>query len=70
MPKPIVHYKLPIPEYLKVGSRVVVEPIDHPGSYVSNTKPVITSPVVAIQGHGVFVTENTIYQPAYEECHV
>ena len=67
MSKPIVRYKLPIPECLEVGSRVVVEPIDHPGPYVSNTKPVITSRVVAIQGCGVFATENTIYQPAYEE---
>jgi hypothetical protein len=70
MPKPIVHYKLPIPEYLEVGSRVVVEPMDHPGPYVSNTRPVITSRVVAVKGAGVFATENTIYQPYYEELHV
>lgn len=70
MPKPVVHYKLPIPEYLEIGSRVLVHPIDHPSPYVSNTKSVITSPVVAIQGCGVFATENTIYQPANEEVYV
>lgn len=70
MPKPIVHYKLPVPEHLEIGSRVIVEPIDHPGPYVSNTKPVITSRIVAIQGCGVFATENTIYQPTHEEVYV
>lgn len=70
MPKPIVHYKLPIPDHLEIGRSVVVQPINHPSPYVSNTKPVHTSPVVAIQGHGVFATESTVYQPAYGEVHV
>jgi hypothetical protein len=45
--------------------RAVVEPVDHPGhgGLVSNTKPVLTSPVVAIYDNGEFETENTYYAP-------
>ena len=66
--KPIVLYKAGITHIPDVGSCAIVEPINHPnhvkGQQVSNTKPVITSPIVRIGAWGEFETENTIYRPA------
>ena len=70
MPKPVVKYKLPIPSIINVGECQVIEPIDHPSPFVSNTKPIITSPVVTVGQHGMFATQNTIYVPCYEEVYV
>lgn len=49
-----------------VRNRAVVLPYDHPSALVSNTKYVITSPVVKVNDDGSFETENSIYEPREE----
>lgn len=44
----------------RVGQSCCVRPFNHPGPLVSNTKTILTSPVVRIT-HTGFETENTIY---------
>lgn len=66
MNKPIVQYKEL--ESARVGSRAILFPINHPnhipGHLVSNTKPVITSIVIAYDKKtGQIETQNTIYTP-------
>ncbi len=67
--KPVVFYRGPV-EFTSAG-RALCFPINHQnhaeGQCVSNTKMVLTSPVLW-HSHltGVFETENTIYKP-YQE---
>ncbi len=63
--KPLVNYKYPPLVAPRKMSRAVVEPINHPGhdGLVSNTKPVLTSMVIAVHNNGEFETENTYYAP-------
>lgn len=64
MNKPIVRYSESYSSMIEVGSGAVVRPIDHPGSLVSNTKHVHTSPVITYDPvSGVFETQNTLYYP-------
>lgn len=50
---------------IKVGYVTVVQPTNHPSELVSNTKPVVTSRVVALHPDG-FETLNTIYLKSSE----
>jgi hypothetical protein len=64
--KPTVHYKHNDNNYIVVGERAIIVPINHYGSRVSNTTFVSTSPVVKYSSlTGVFETENTRYVPEY-----
>ena len=45
---------------LREGEPVILTPLDHPSPLVSNTKPIVTSPVKKI-GTDEFWTENTHY---------
>ena len=49
-----------------IGKRVVLFPHNHTSPLVSNTKLVITSPVISYSETGVIETENTIYVPHVE----
>jgi hypothetical protein len=64
--KPVVHYKELFTKPI-AGKCAMVFPIDHTnhvfGQNVSNTKPVLTSTVVATRKNGEFETLNTIYKP-------
>lgn len=57
--KQIVHYR---GEAIRVGNRVVLQPVDHPGDRVSNTGPAITSTVIS-WNDGRIETLNTVYLP-------
>ena len=66
--KPIVHYKFEIYPEIRVGWPVTgIIPVDHPNDRafqrVTNTKNIVTSPVVRVGSWGEFETENTIYRP-------
>ena len=69
MNKPIVHYSK-LFSYPEVDCRCIVQPVDHPGEFVSNTKPAITSTVVAVfhneqdRTKPTFETKNTRYVPS------
>lgn len=61
--KPIVKYHDTPGNYIRKGHRAIVVPINHSGLFVSNEKPVITTPVIRHdEATGTFETENTIYQ--------
>lgn len=62
--KPHVKFKECLTQ-VRIGWPVVCIPIDHPSELVSNTKSVITSPVVKIN-HDGFETLNTVYHYAKE----
>lgn len=59
--KPVVKYNINKHSFIKVGSRAIVHPIDHPSKLVSNTKAVATSIVIKVNGAN-FETENTKYR--------
>jgi len=62
--KSIVNYVPSEDNYIKLGERAVVFPIDHTSRLVSNNKFVLTSPVVGFDPiNGGFETINTIYRP-------
>jgi hypothetical protein len=66
--KPIVHYIASPHDYIVLGHRGVVRPVDHYATErVSNTREVLTSTVMRVQrSDGVvseFETRNTIYRP-------
>lgn len=62
--KPVVHYDNEHIPTLMVGIRVYVFPIDHTSPFVSNGGvPALTSPIVKLEGGGVFETENSRYIP-------
>jgi hypothetical protein len=59
--KPLVHYiEVVYPPSPVVGKSVIVKTVDHPSPLVSNTKHVLTSPVVSVNDDG-FETQNSIY---------
>lgn len=61
-PKRVVHYRTDVDFFVKMGKCALVTPVDHPNC--SNTKPVITSPVMQFNPiDGGFETINTIYRP-------
>lgn len=61
MTKPTVRFK-DLKTKPQIGKSMVCFPLDHPASdRVSNTKLIITSPVVALTDDG-FETLNTIYK--------
>ena len=65
MNKPIVHYKDVITP-VAVGRSAVVWPINHPSPLVTNSGPVLTSPVVTVTAGSrgpLFETANTYYKP-------
>lgn len=47
--------------YIKVGSRAIIQPVDHPDC--SNREPAITSVVEKINSDGSFETANSVYRP-------
>lgn len=62
--KPIVHYDNEHIPTLMVGKSVVVFPINHSSPLVSNGGvPALTSPIVKLEGCGVFETEHSRYIP-------
>lgn len=62
--KPVVLYRNDgTQRIMGVNVRALVTPIDHPSDLVSNTGPVLTSPVIRIGTWGEFETLNTIYRP-------
>lgn len=61
--KPLVHYVELIA--CELGKSALLVPADHPSELVSNTGPIMTSPVVAgPDGSGAFETLNTRYARA------
>lgn len=61
--KKVVQYRAKLGLFC-VGHPAIVWPTNHYNSeLVSNTKPVVTSKVVEVLDDGVFVTENTRYEP-------
>lgn len=69
MTKPTVHFdaaRLTLPPV--EGRRAIVWPFDHPDSErVSNTKSVLTTPVVKVNADGSFETANSLYVPNRKE---
>ena len=65
--KPIVNYTPQDADYIRVGHRAFVQPINHPSLAVSNTTGVMTSPFVKITEDG-FETQNTIYRKEKSCC--
>jgi hypothetical protein len=66
MHKPVVEYQPSENDYIVLGNRAFVKPINHP--QCSNNKEVLTSPILQhleIDGVLCFETENTIYRPAH-----
>jgi len=64
--KPIVRYQPSENDYIVVGHKAFIKPIDHPG--VPNDKEVLTSKVLRhleIDGVMCFETENTFYRPQH-----
>lgn len=59
--KPIVHYR-ELHAELRKGCWATITPLDHPNGFVTNTKPVVTSPIVRIGKFGEFETRNSIYR--------
>jgi len=57
--KPLVRYR-PMNVIIEVGLPALVKTVDHPSPLVSNTKAVLTSPVIHVDEHG-FETLNTRY---------
>lgn len=64
--KPVVLYDASIEYHVKIGSRALVHPLNHPSELVSNTTYILTSNVVRIGENGEFETENTIYRPSHD----
>lgn len=62
--KPVVKYRRTESDRIVVGHPAYVHPIDHTSPLVSNTKMVITSPVVSKSNDGSFETANSLYVPA------
>lgn len=63
--KPVVYYRTDKEFHIKLNQRAVVWPVNHPDKeHVSNTREVLTSPVVQFNPiEGGFETMNTIYRP-------
>lgn len=62
--KPVVYYVPDDDDSVALGqSALLMRVLNHPGPGVSNTKPIHTSPVVAVHMHGRFETRNTYYVP-------
>ena len=60
--KKVVQYKTGPGQYIRVGQRAIVWPIDHYSDMVSNEKAVMTSLVLSFNKvTGSFETQNTIY---------
>lgn len=60
--KKVVQYKTGPGQYIRVGQRAIVWPIDHYSELVSNEKAVMTSVVLSYDAvTGNFETQNTIY---------
>ena len=65
-PKPLVEYDLRFPVEISLGIGAIVKPVNHPDTkHVSNTKLIMTSPVIKYDGAGCFETENTLYVPRH-----
>jgi hypothetical protein len=51
---------------LHQGYCAIVVPVDHPDTEnVTNTKHVVTTPVLEIQANGAFETRNSLYCPIH-----
>ena len=57
--KPVVRFSEIV--FCEMGRPALVLPMDHPSPFVSNTKHIVTSPVVAMLQDGSFETLNTRY---------
>jgi hypothetical protein len=68
MYKKKVHYRANTTLVIMKGVQAIIETVDHPDSAnVSNTKYVITTPVVWVDyATGEFETQNTYYVPMKE----
>ena len=60
MDKPTVHYQIHPENHIFKGESALIQPIDHPSGFVSNTTWSATSRVVAKDGDS-FETLNTKY---------
>jgi len=58
--KPVVHYAIHHANHVHKGESALIQPIDHPSGYVTNTAWAVTSTVVAHDGDD-FETLNTKY---------
>ena len=58
--KPTVHYALDHRNHIHKGESALIQPINHPSGYVSNTTWSVTSTVVQVEGDD-FETMNTKY---------
>ena len=62
--KPVVLYRMNVYHTIPgIGAPAMVAPVNHPGTEVSNTCHVLTSPIVRVGEDGEFETRNTIYRP-------
>lgn len=63
--KPVVKFKFFNNDPIMVGHRAIIRPINHPSPLVTNTAPVLTTPVESISilpnGKTSFSTRNTMY---------
>jgi len=61
--KPLVHYEIAHNNRIEVGLAAIIQPIDHPSGYVSNTTWSVTSEVLKYSEEDhIFETLNTMYQ--------
>jgi len=63
--KPVVIYRPSQSDRIEVGHPAIVRTTNHPSPYVSNTKEVITTPVIEKFENGEFHTRNSIYRPSF-----
>lgn len=63
MNKPVVHYEIAHNNHIIVGESAIIQPIDHPSGYVTNTTWASTSEVLKYSEEDhIFETLNTMYQ--------
>jgi len=61
--KPLVHYKIAHNNKIKIGEPAIIQPIDHPSGYATNTTWSVTSEVLKYSEEDhLFETLNTMYQ--------
>lgn len=65
----VVHYKIDLLNYIKLGDRAVVMVYDHPTLGNNSGEPVLTTKVVEIDGT-TFKTKNNIYVGVLDESYI
>lgn len=63
MNKQVVHYTPHPMDYIVLGDRAKIIPLDHPSVYVDNGDTCYTTKVERLEGNGEFETKNTKYIP-------